>query len=158
MLRFSRLLALGASIALPLVSGFIGNIFTSERLNNWYAALDKPWFNPPNWLFGPVWTVLYILVGLSFYLIFITQTTLKKYRADLAYTLQLVINTFWTIAFFALESPVAGIIVILSLLAAIGWTMYEFHRIRPMAAYVLVPYLLWVSFAAVLNIAIASLN
>lgn len=156
--RLSRLIDLAACIALPLFTGFIGSIFVAPRLDNWYAALDKPFFTPPNWLFGPAWTLLYILIGASLYLIYVSEHSEQRGRAFFAFTVQLILNTLWSILFFGLESPLAGLLIILTLIIAIGWTMLEYYRLRPLAACLLVPYMMWVCYAAALNLAIVILN
>jgi translocator protein len=152
--RDSVLLFIG-SIALPIAAGAIGSIFTMSSIGSWYSALVKPPFNPPNWVFGPVWTALYILMGISLYIV------LKKtddIRPVAVFVLQIILNTLWSFLFFGLRSPLAGMIGIVLLWLAIAINIAMFYRIDRKAAYLLIPYILWVSFAAILNLSIYILN
>ena len=121
--------------------------------------LVKPSFNPPSWLFGPVWTLLYILMGISLFLVIMEGRKGRDVRIPLVlFAIQLILNTLWSFAFFGLESPVSGLLVILLLLIFIVATMMAFYPVRKAAAWLLIPYLLWVSFATVLNYALYTLN
>ena len=144
------------SILLSLSAGAIGSIFTSSSIPTWYSTLNKPVFNPPNYLFGPVWTVLYILMGISLYLIW---TNKKKNKTALTiFGIQLFLNTLWSIIFFGLKNIPAAFIEIILLWAAILYTITVFYKINKNAAYILIPYLAWVSFAAILNFYLLILN
>jgi tryptophan-rich sensory protein len=143
-------------IVLPNLAGLIGSVFTSSSVSTWYTTLVKPSFNPPGWVFGPVWTTLYILMGISLYLIW----TNKK-RTNIAlwmYGIQLVLNALWSFLFFGLRNPLAAFIEIIILWIAIVATIIYFYKISKPAAYLLIPYILWVSFAAVLNYSLFVLN
>ncbi len=147
------------SILLPQMAGFIGSLFTRAAVPTWYATLSKPTFTPPNGVFGPVWTTLYLLMGISLFLVWRTDGDLEQRRKALAvFTLQLALNVLWSILFFGLRSPPAGLVGIICLWTAIWLTMRLFSRISRMAVWLLAPYLLWVSFAVVLNISILILN
>lgn len=142
-------------IGLPLIIGFIGGIATSSSVNSWYTTLEKPSFNPPSWVFGPVWTVLYIMMGVSLYLV------LKADGGKVAITLfmvQLGFNLLWSILFFGLQQPFFAFIEIIILWMFILLTIISFYPISPLASYLMIPYILWVSFAAVLNFMIYWLN
>ncbi|MCX6008784.1 MAG: tryptophan-rich sensory protein, partial [Chloroflexi bacterium] len=140
-------------------AGLIGSIFTREAIPTWYAALEKPAFNPPNWLFAPVWTLLYIMMGVAAFLVWRKGLENKQVRiALIVFLVQLVLNALWSVAFFGLESPLYGLIVIAALWVAILLTVLKFYRISSAASVLLWPYLLWVTFAAVLNVSIWLLN
>lgn len=154
MRKFLKLLG---TVALTNLAGIIGSFATRANIPDWYQYLDKPFFNPPSWVFGPVWTLLYTLMGVSLYLV-MQSGVRDKTRAYVAFGVQLVLNSLWSFAFFGARSPELGIVVILPLLAAIGWTMYEFSRINKKAARLLAPYFAWTSFATLLTISISLLN
>jgi benzodiazapine receptor len=149
------LIAVVGTVAIGSASGLI----TADAINTWYAGINKPSFNPPNWIFGPVWTLLYILMGVAAGLVWSStaEATVKR-RALAAYILQLGLNALWSILFFGLRSPQLALTEIVLLWIAIVWCMRLFEPIQRTAAYLLVPYLLWVSFASVLNGAIVWLN
>lgn len=151
-------LKLVASILLPFAAAAIGSAATFPNISTWYATLDKPFFSPPNWLFGPVWTLLYLLMGLSLYLVWAADYEKTKKPAFVAFGLQLVLNALWSLVFFGLHAPWAGVVVIVLLLASIVATARLFWPISKPAAYLLFPYILWVGFATLLNIAVAVLN
>jgi tryptophan-rich sensory protein len=139
---------------------FIGSFFTVQAVMNWYPELIKPSFNPPNWLFAPAWSILYILIALSGWLAWAKRGE-NKGAVDAAltiYAIQLFLNVTWSYLFFWLNSPVMGLIGIIALWAAIVWNMASFYRISKKAFYLLVPYIIWVSFAGILNFAIWQLN
>lgn len=147
------------SLLAPLVAGGIGAGATAESVRTWYPTLRKPSFNPPNWIFGPVWTTLYLLMGIADFLVSRQVDGGQAIRqARLWYRVQLVLNTLWSILFFGRRSPLAALVEIVFLWIAIVLTIRAFARVSPRAALLLVPYLLWVSFAAVLNGAIWRLN
>ena len=140
-------------------SGLIGSIFTTAAIPTWYASLQKPPFTPPNWLFAPAWITLYLLMGISAFFIWRRGLGNRQARTALIiFLIQLILNALWSIAFFGLESPLYGVIVIVALWIAILFTILKFWKISSVAAILLLPYILWVSFAAVLNISIFILN
>jgi tryptophan-rich sensory protein len=148
------------SCAVPFLVGLMGSLFTTaDSLGNWYADLNKPFFNPPNWIFGPVWTTLYIMMGISAFLVWQKDINSKAVRIVLAcFIVQLFLNGIWTPLFFGLHSPLLGLIDIVLLLNAIIVTIFAFFQISRIAALLLVPYLAWVSFATVLNASLYFLN
>ncbi len=139
--------------------GIIGALTTATAESSWYGALDKPPFNPPGWLFGPVWTVLYALMGVAAYLVWRQGTQRREVRAALGlFAAQLVLNGAWTPVFFGVESIVGGAVVIVLLLGVLALTVRAFFRVSRTAGWLLVPYLLWVGFATLLNLSIWALN
>jgi tryptophan-rich sensory protein len=146
------------SVLIPLLVGFIGSFFTSDAIGTWYSGLVKPSFNPPAWLFAPAWTILYILIGISFYLVWKTGWDDKKNIVLGVYSVQLILNLLWSILFFGLRNPLLGLIEIIVLWFVILLNIIVFYRIKKEAGILLVPYLFWVSFASVLNYYIFILN
>ena len=145
------------SIVLPFLAAAIGSVFTSSSVSTWYVELNRPVFNPPDWVFGPVWTLLYLMMGISLYLVWTSRSKHQEF-AFIAFGAQLFLNALWSILFFGLKMPLLAFIEIVLLWIAIIATIFYFYRVKRSAAYMLVPYLLWVSFAAVLNLSIALLN
>jgi len=185
-------------ILISLLAGAIGSIFTISAIPAWYATLSKPSFSPPNWVFGPVWTILYILMGIAAYLVWIKGQEIKekisgmgkaarekiskaaKAKANLkgskksgmkaakgilnvnfalkVFGFQLILNALWSILFFGLRSPLYGFLCIIPLWLSIAWTIKLFWQIDRRAAYLLVPYIAWVSFASVLNYFVFVMN
>ncbi len=146
-------LKLIVSIIICEAAGIVGSIFTINSVNTWYTTLNKPFFNPPSWLFGPVWTVLYLLMGISLYLVWGNKKVNLKW-----FWTQLILNSLWSIIFFGLKNPAIAFIEIVFLWYAIFRTIKSFEKVNKIAAYLLYPYILWVSFASVLNLAIVILN
>ena len=141
------------------LAGIATTPFTISSIPTWYQTLQKPPFSPPNWIFGPVWTILYFLMGVVAYLIWVKGLEKKAVKTALKFFLaQLLFNFFWSLLFFGLHSPILGLIDILILWALILITIIKFSKISKTAAYLLVPYLLWVSFATILNLSIVLLN
>lgn len=148
-----------ACITLCQAAGFIGTVFTTPSIPTWYAGLNKPSINPPNWLFAPVWTTLFLLMGVSLYLVWDKGSSGKRVRKAVAFfILQLTVNTLWSVAFFGTRSPLRGLTVIIILWALILATIKSFSKISRTASLLLYPYLLWVSYATVLNYLIFKLN
>lgn len=146
-------------ILLSLSAGAIGSLFTFSAIPGWYATLSKPSFSPPGWLFGPVWTALYILMGVSAYLIWQKGYEKKPVRAALMlFGIQLAQNALWSILFFGLRSPLYGLLCIIPLWLSIAYCISLFRPLDSRAACLLLPYLAWVSFAAILNYSIWMLN
>lgn len=155
----SDLLKLILSIIICQAAGFIGSIFTSRSIPTWYASLKRPSFAPPNWVFSPVWITLFVLMGISLYLVWRMLSRGQKLRTALIlFAVQLVLNMLWSILFFGLQSPFAAFIEIVVLWMAILLTIIAFIRVSTAAAVLMIPYILWVSFAAVLNFFFWKLN
>ncbi|MBP6022090.1 TspO/MBR family protein [Ferruginibacter sp.] len=148
------------SILIPLLVGGIAGYFTSSGVEGWYATANKPWFNPPNWIFAPVWTTLYVMMGIAFYLVWRTETISSsvKQTAVILFVIQLTLNFFWSLIFFKLQQPGWAFAEIIVMWLAILFTILWFGKISSTAAWLLVPYICWVSFASVLNYAIWKLN
>jgi len=141
------------------LAGIVGSFFTRPSIPGWYAGLVKPSFNPPNWIFGPVWTTLYVLMGLAAYLVYEKGLRRNDVRKALAvFGGQLVLNALWSIVFFGAHQILGAAVLIVVLWAMILATILLFSRISKAAAYLLIPYILWVSFATVLNISLYVLN
>jgi len=154
-MKKQQLLWLALFILAAEAAGLVGSLFVGS-IDSWYATLNLPAFNPPNWLFGPVWTALYALMGTAAYLVWRQRESGKT--ALRIYWVQLVVNAVWTPLFFGLHNPALALADILLLLVLIVATMIAFVRVSRMAALLLLPYLAWVSFAAYLNYAIWALN
>lgn len=157
-MKREHIIKLIVSVSIPLLVGGLSGFFTADAIPNWYSTLNKPSFNPPNWIFGPVWTTLYVLMGVSFYMIWITPAEKYKRRGMQVYGMQLFLNFCWSIVFFYLQKPDLALIEIVTLWVAILWMISLFKKVKPIAGYLQIPYLLWVSFATVLNFAIWWLN
>ncbi len=152
---------LGAILAIVIcqIAGALGAVVTAPAIPAWYAGLTKPAINPPNWVFGPVWTLLYTLMGIAVYLVW--KKGIKKPRVRLAVTvfgIHLAVNTAWSIVFFGFHAIASALFVIFILWSLIVILMKLFHPIDKRATYFLVPYLAWVSFAAILNFWLLILN
>jgi tryptophan-rich sensory protein len=154
-----KIVKLAAALALPLLAGLIGSLFTVKAIPTWYAALRKPAFNPPNWLFGPVWTLLYLLMGLALYRVWTSAAPAAKRRAALfSFFSQLAVNAIWTPVFFGLHQLNLALMIIVILWFLIVICLLRFLAVDGCATLLLVPYLGWVSFATVLNAFILLLN
>jgi tryptophan-rich sensory protein len=158
--RKRGVLRLAALAAAPsVIASTLGNFATMPNIAGWYEGLAKPTLNPPNWVFGPVWTILYILMAYAFFRILdLPANRPGRGVAILAFLLQMTLNVGWSFAFFAAHSPLAGLIVILALDAAIVATIILFARLDRVASFCLWPYAAWVAFATYLNAALWALN
>ncbi len=145
------------AIVLPFIAAAIGSYFTNPAIPGWFVTLNKPFFSPPNWLFGPVWTLLYFLMGFSLYLVWLKQG-IKFSGVQLVFYAQLVVNALWSIVFFGLQDPLAAFFVIIALWCLIVSCIIGFKKINKKASWLLAPYILWVSFASILNFSIWFLN
>ena len=134
-------------------AGLVGSIFTFDSISTWYSTLQKPFFNPPNYIFGPVWTLLYTMMGISLFFVWGKKKTNLKW-----FWVQLILNTTWSIVFFGLRNPSAALVVIIFLWISIFKTIIGFKKVDRKSSYLLYPYLAWVSFASLLNLAIVLLN
>ncbi|MFC1789664.1 TspO/MBR family protein [Patescibacteria group bacterium] len=170
------------SVLVCELAGAVGSFYTISSIPTWYASLEKPFFNPPNWIFAPVWIVLYFLMGIALYLAWKNNFSPKTFSSESEkktwnplstklwlgswkeenavsiFTLQLILNIIWTVIFFGLKSPGLAFFIILMLWFAILYTIVNFYRISRSAAILFLPYLLWVTFASILNLAIWQLN
>lgn len=147
------------SIVICESAGFIGSIFTAPSIPGWYANLEKPALNPPSWVFGPVWTVLYLLMGISLFLIWrASKKHNERKKALTLFGVQLALNAIWSPLFFGAQNPGVAFVVIIAMWITILLTILAFFKINRPAAYLLIPYLAWVTFASYLNYGIWILN
>lgn len=151
-------LGLACAVAVCFVAAGIGSLYTRPAIPVWYASLQKPAWNPPNWLFGPVWTLLYLSMAVAVWLVWRERGFAGAGLAITLFVLQLILNALWSIIFFGWRQPAYALVEIFFLWAAIFATMLCFWRISQPAAWLMWPYLLWVTFAGFLNLAIARLN
>ncbi len=152
-------LKLIAAIVICQAAGGIGSIFTTQSVSTWYLTLNKPIFNPPSWVFAPVWTLLFLLMGISLYLVWNKREEQeRRSKAIIFFSIQYILNIAWSFFFFYLQNPLAAFIEILFLWFFILLTILYFYKTSKIAAYLLIPYIIWVSFAAVLNFSIYLLN
>jgi translocator protein len=181
-MNYSKTYKLLISIIICEMAGVVGAFFTTPEINSWYKSLNKPSFNPPGWIFGPVWTTLFVLMGISLFLVWekkwesknkinfknkkpwnkISQKLLsgpwQKANIIIIFATQLVLNVLWSVIFFGMHSPGVAFFELIMLWFAIIFTIINFYRVSKTAALLLIPYVLWVSFAGVLNYFIWILN
>lgn len=154
-----NIIKLVISLVLPLAVGFMGSIYTSNSIGDgWYASLNQPSFNPPSSVFGPVWTVLYLLMGISLYMVWKEVPGKRRENALGVFALQLLLNFLWSLFFFYFKDFEIALLDILALWISIVIMIWMFYRVKPLAGWLNIPYLLWVSFATALNIAYYVLN
>ena len=151
---FKIIIAVVVCLAVGGLSGFA----TTDAIEGWYATINKPSFNPPNWIFGPVWTTLYILMGISLYFIVQQPASKTKTQALVVFGVQLFLNFWWSIIFFTFKDLLFALIEIIVLWIFIAAMIYLFRKLKPIAGYLQIPYLLWVSFATLLTYSIWMLN
>ena len=173
-MKINNTVKLIIAIVVSELAGIIGSIFTTPSIAGWYATLVRPTLNPPAWVFGPVWTTLFALMGISLFLIWKSDPSVapkERRRGGILFFIQLVLNTLWSIIFFGLHNPGMAFVEIIFLWLAILAAIIAFAKISPpsssiwtteghgkLAAWLLVPYILWVSFAMYLNFSIWMLN
>jgi len=158
-MKLNNFFKLVIAVVVSELAGVIGSVFTVSTIPNWYAGLVKPALNPPSWIFGPVWITLYFLIGVAAFLVWKAGWERKEVRKALgAFGIQLFLNAIWPIVFFGLRNPFLAFVEIIVLWLAILWTIFVFYKISRPAVYLLLPYILWVSFAAYLNYSIWMLN
>jgi len=153
-----KIIPLITCLAIPLLVGGISGWLTAGETNTWYQTINKPPFNPPNWIFGPVWTTLYILMGISLFMIWDSPKSAERQRAMVVFSIQLFLNFCWSLIFFKLHMLFGAVVEIIALWLMIIYMLLCFSRVKPLAAYLNIPYLLWVSFASVLSTATWWLN
>lgn len=158
MKRISSPLLLLFSILLCQAAGLFGSLFTASKIPTWYATLVKPPIAPPNWVFAPVWTTLYLLMGISLYLVLLQREREESRIAMAIFGVQLLLNALWSYFFFGLESTYLGLVAILAVLIAVIATVFVFARVSRTAAFLLIPYLAWVSFATLVAYQLWVLN
>lgn len=159
MKKTQNILALFISIVIAQLAGIIGSFYTFDSIPNWYKTLVRPEFAPPNWVFGPVWTTLYLLMGIAAYLIWSKGYSDKRVKIALyVYFGQLLLNSLWSILFFGLQDIKSAFIEIIALWIMIALNIFLFGKISKTAGYLLLPYIAWVSFASILNYSFMVLN
>ena len=157
-MKIIDILKLVASLILCQLAGLLGSLFTTPAIPTWYQTLNKPSFTPPNWIFGPVWISLFILMGISLFMVWRRQYHTQVKAALIFFSVQLSLNVLWSVAFFGLKLPLLGLIDIILLWIAILLTIQNFLRVSKIGGFLLLPYLIWVSFAALLNFFLWILN
>jgi benzodiazapine receptor len=146
------------SLAMPLLAGFGSTVFTINSIPTWYASLHKPWFSPPNAVFAPIWTTLYVLMGVALFLVWRSPRNRPRDIGIALFAAQLAVNVIWTFAFFGLQNTLNGLLSIIPLWILIAATIYQFYKVEKWASYLLVPYILWASIATALNASVYVLN
>ncbi len=155
----NKILKFIISIFLPLFIGFLGSLATKNSVNSWYLTLNKPIFSPPNWIFATIWSLLFVLIGISFYIVW--DKTIYLYFKNIVYLIffaQLIFNLLWSVLFFAFKKLILAFVDIILLWILVFFNIKEFYKISSVAGLILIPYILWLSFAALLNFAIVLLN
>jgi translocator protein len=148
-----------AAILLCIIVGSLGSLVTANGPGSWYSTLQKPFFTPPNWLFAPMWITLFVLMGIALCLVWESGTERREVQLALGiFGVQFLLNVIWSFLFFGLESPLLGLIEITLLWVMIAATIWAFYQVKKSAAYLLLPYLAWVTIAAALNGAIYFMN
>lgn len=147
------------ALAASFLTALIGSVLTMPAITTWYQTINKPSFTPPNWLFGPAWTILFLLMAISWFLILKNGLTSKYYKtANYIFLVQLILNIFWSFLFFYIQSPFLAMLEIIAFWLILVLNFYYFYRINKKAAWLFVPYIAWVSFAAFLTYSIWRLN
>ena len=147
-----------ASLVICQLAGIIGSLFSAPAIPDWYASLEKPAFNPPNWIFSPVWICLYLLMGITLYILWQNLPKREVQVALIYFAIQLGLNILWSVIFFGLKWPMVAFFEIIILWLFILLTMIKSYRVSKATIYLLLPYILWVNFAAVLNFFLWRLN
>lgn len=140
------------------MAGIIGSLFTAPAVKGWYTTINKSPLNPPSWVFAPVWTTLFVMMGIAVSIIWLSEKNEARNKALKIFFVQLVLNTLWSIIFFGLKNPALAFVEIIFLWVAILYTIILFRKIDRKASCLLIPYILWVSFASVLTLSVAMLN
>jgi len=154
-----KLLRIFIAVLLCLLIGFLSSIATQTSISTWYIALKKPTFTPPNWIFAPVWIILYVLMGIAAGIVWSKGFYHKWVKTALYhFGFQLLLNAAWSIFFFGLRNPLIALVDIIALFILLLFTIRWFKVINTKAAYLLIPYLIWVAFATALNFSIWQLN
>ncbi len=158
-MKIKSLIHLILCIVFCQVAGGLGALLTTPEINGWYATIQKPSFNPPNWIFGPVWTTLFTLMGVSLWLILKSDASNPGRKiAFIWFTIQLTLNVMWSFLFFKLHSPLAGLVEIVLLWASILFLILRTYPLSKTGALINIPYLIWVPFVSLLNFWLWKLN
>ena len=154
----AQILGLVVSLTICAVASGIGGIITAGSVTTWYRTLQKPFFNPPDWVFAPVWTTLFVMMAVAAWRVWRVRHWPSTKTALMLHATQLVLNVMWSALFFGARSPGAALVDVVILLAFVLLTARAFHAIDRVAAWLMVPYAVWVAFATLLNVAIWRLN
>jgi benzodiazapine receptor len=154
----TQIIKLLVSLLLTLGVGTFSGIYTASAIPDWYASLNRPSFNPPNWVFGPVWTILYILLGVTFFQIWNLAPSPERNLAITVFLIQLLFNFCWSFIFFYFRLIGLALVDIIILWGSIIILLILVYKIKPLAAYLNIPYLIWVTFAMALNLGYYLLN
>ncbi|MBE3122234.1 MAG: tryptophan-rich sensory protein [Thermoplasmata archaeon] len=149
---------LAISMLISFLPGIVGSLFMIGSIDGWYATLNKPWFTPPNWVFGPVWTMLYILMGISLYLVWIKIHRDDVFVVSSLFGTQLAFNAIWTPIFFSVHAVLPSFIIIAGLWLLVFATIITFYKTSKNASYLLIPYIVWLTIATALNVGVLLLN
>lgn len=153
-----QIVALIVFVAICFAAAYVGQLATTPNIPTWYAGLQKPWFNPPNAVFPIAWGILYTLMAVAAWLVWREPASRPRSRGLLAFVVQLALNVAWSWGFFGAQSPLLGLLIIVPLVAAILWMVVVYFQVSRLGGVLMLPYLAWVCFATVLNIAILTLN
>lgn len=151
-------LGLIVSMVICFAASAVGALFTTPQIDGWYATLDRPGFAPPNWVFGPVWTILYAMMAVAVWMIWKTERSRSRVVPLTLFAIQLILNVFWSVLFFGMQNPFLAFLEIILLWILILSTILSFTQYSKPAAFLMVPYWLWVTFAMVLNYGFWTLN
>jgi len=158
-LKQNKILIFIVSMLIPIFAGLIGSFATSSQIPSWYESLNKPSFTPPTYIFSIVWTILYLMMGVALYLVLLKGWSKIKVRnAVYIFLLQLLLNVSWSIVFFGFHQILLALIALVTLLFILTFTICQFSNLSKIAAWLLVPYLLWAIFAFFLNFAFSVVN
>ncbi len=154
-----KLFRISIAVFICILIGFLGSVATQTSINTWYQTLNKPFFTPPNWIFAPVWTILYIMMGIAAGIVWSRGFYHKWVKVALYhFGFQLLLNAAWSIFFFGLQNPLIALLDIIALFILLLFTIKWFKVVNTTAAYLLIPYAIWVAFATALNFGIWQLN
>ena len=158
-MKTKNVLGLVGAVAICEIAGGVGAIFVAPNITGWYSTLVKPALNPPSFLFGPVWSLLYLLMGIAVFIVWKKGIQEKNVRHAInIFVLQLILNAIWSPIFFGMQNPALGLVDVSLMWLAIVWTIVAFWKVSKSAAWLLIPYIAWVSFALYLNLSIWRLN
>lgn len=142
----------------PFIAGGLGTLSMGNSLSSWYTHLNKPFFSPPNWIFGPVWTLLYFLMGWATFIVYGQKASATRRQALFYFYVQLILNALWSPLYFGLKLPTVALVDLLALLALVIYQTVYYYRVSKKTLWLLLPYILWLSFASVLNLSTVLLN
>ena len=137
--KLSDAIILTIALVIPQIAGLVGSLYTIPNIKSWHSSLNKPWFSPPNWIFAPVWIILFLLMGIASFLVYKSNSKLKNKALQL-YFAQLTLNIMWSVVFFGAHNPLGGFLVIAALWIEIAYTMDVFYKVNKTAGYLFIPY------------------